>query len=84
MALWDTQWRKSAPPLNCADPLPCTVLWLQVGQRVRWHVASVGNFGSLHNYHWHGNVVEVRMQSWWRMHLARATWSPGALALTCV
>ncbi len=48
------------PPLYCTDPPPCTVLSLQVGQRVRWHVASVGNFDSLHNYHWHGNVVEVR------------------------
>lgn len=28
-------------------------------RQVRWHVSSVGNHDGLHNYHWHGHVVEV-------------------------
>lgn len=40
--------------------MPRSALTLSVGERVRWHVASVGSGDSLHNYHWHGHTVEVR------------------------
>lgn len=39
--------------------MPSGALKLRVGQKVRWHVASIGSSDSLHNYHWHGHGVEV-------------------------
>ncbi|KAG2501398.1 hypothetical protein HYH03_001185 [Edaphochlamys debaryana] len=38
---------------------PPASLRLRVGQRVRWHVGSVGSSDGLHNFHWHGHVVEL-------------------------
>ncbi|KAG2483629.1 hypothetical protein HYH03_017507 [Edaphochlamys debaryana] len=38
---------------------PPDSLVLHVGERVRWHVASVGSHDGLHNYHWHGHGVEL-------------------------
>ncbi|KAL6754045.1 ferroxidase-like protein [Haematococcus lacustris] len=30
------------------------------GQRVRWHLASVGTEDSLHSFHWHGNTLQYQ------------------------
>eukprot|EP00198_Chlamydomonas_reinhardtii_P003700 XP_001693036.1 multicopper oxidase [Chlamydomonas reinhardtii] len=39
--------------------MPAGGITLRTGERVRWHVSSVGNHDGLHNYHWHGHVVEL-------------------------
>ncbi len=44
--------------------MPLAALTLTTGQRVRWHLGSVGTEDGLHNFHWHGNVVEVRAGFW--------------------
>ncbi|MGA8150643.1 MAG: multicopper oxidase domain-containing protein [Terriglobales bacterium] len=33
------------------------VMTMKKGERVRWYLASLGEFPSLHTPHWHGNVV---------------------------
>ncbi len=45
----------SYPP----PPPPQGSLDVTVGQRVVWHVSSVGSHDGLHNFHWHGHVAEV-------------------------
>ncbi|KAG2438725.1 hypothetical protein HXX76_005270 [Chlamydomonas incerta] len=39
--------------------MPAGGITLRTGERVRWHVSSVGNHDGLHNFHWHGHVVEL-------------------------
>ncbi|EFJ43937.1 hypothetical protein VOLCADRAFT_95860 [Volvox carteri f. nagariensis] len=53
--------------------MPRDHLTLAVGERVRWHLASVGSNDSLHNYHWHGHTVEVNGH-----HMDEFTGIPGA------
>ncbi|GIL48450.1 hypothetical protein Vafri_4968 [Volvox africanus] len=53
--------------------MPQSAMSLNVGQRVRWHVASVGSSDSLHNYHWHGHTVELNGH-----HVDQFTAIPGA------
>ncbi|GLI69350.1 hypothetical protein VaNZ11_013933 [Volvox africanus] len=53
--------------------LPQSAISLNVGQRVRWHVASVGSSDGLHNYHWHGHTVELNGH-----HVDQFTAIPGA------
>jgi hephaestin len=30
---------------------------MKKGERVRWYLLSLGDFGNMHTPHWHGNVV---------------------------
>ncbi|KAG2453409.1 hypothetical protein HYH02_001632 [Chlamydomonas schloesseri] len=39
--------------------MPAGAITLRTGERVRWHVSSVGNHDGLHNFHWHGHLVEL-------------------------
>ncbi|GIL67814.1 hypothetical protein Vafri_21091 [Volvox africanus] len=38
---------------------PAALVTLRTGDRVRWHVASIGDVDGLHNFHWHGHTVEI-------------------------
>ncbi|GFR45215.1 hypothetical protein Agub_g6610 [Astrephomene gubernaculifera] len=53
--------------------MPLSAVQMRVGQRVRWHVASVGSSDSLHNYHWHGHTLELNGH-----HVDQFTAIPGA------
>ena len=33
------------------------VMTMKKGERVRWYVLTMGEFGNIHTPHWHGNVV---------------------------
>jgi FtsP/CotA-like multicopper oxidase with cupredoxin domain len=33
------------------------VMTMKKGERVRWYLLSLGDFGNMHTPHWHGNVV---------------------------
>lgn len=35
---------------------------MKVGDRVRWYVATLGDFNNAHTPHWHGNTVVVAGQ----------------------
>lgn len=40
-----------------SDPLS---IWTRYrGKRVRWYVATLGDFNNAHTPHWHGNTVLV-------------------------
>ncbi|KAG2498784.1 hypothetical protein HYH03_003523 [Edaphochlamys debaryana] len=36
-----------------------SALTFNTSQKIRWHIGSVGSIDSIHNYHWHGHVVEL-------------------------
>lgn len=33
------------------------IMTMKKGERVRWYVVTIGEFGNVHTPHWHGNVV---------------------------
>ena len=33
------------------------LMTMKKGERVRWYLLSLGDFGNMHTPHWHGNVV---------------------------
>jgi FtsP/CotA-like multicopper oxidase with cupredoxin domain len=33
------------------------IMTMKKGERVRWYVLTIGEFGNIHTPHWHGNVV---------------------------
>lgn len=38
------------------------LMTMKVGDRVRWYVATLGDFNNAHSPHWHGNTVTVNGQ----------------------
>jgi FtsP/CotA-like multicopper oxidase with cupredoxin domain len=38
------------------------LMTMKVGDRVRWYVATLGDFNNAHTPHWHGNTVLVAGQ----------------------
>ena len=63
------------------------IMTMKKGERVRWYLVTMGEFGNFHTPHWHGNVVLhdgrrtdviLRPRRW-----RQSTWFPMILAPGC-